>query len=265
MLTKEIYEKIAYINGIGRNRFDYWNDKAVHPILSDILSSMPIDEQMDFLDNKVIPLTKVCGSWTDWVTTIKKYRPNITQIKNDEKKSLSLKEAESHGKAQATFLFDDTCDVLRFLLSGIGIHSDDIEQFCYNLKINVFEYLLELFYGIKEDCLFSSLHYNQSHLYENVLKELLGCSCYELKDNGEPYLIDKYAGNRNSTLSGGADATLREDILPYAVELAFKYHYESYNWLTRQSFVTLLYYKIKYFSDSFGFDDEWLDTEGIKI
>lgn len=264
MLTKEVYEKIAYINGTGRNRFEYWNDKAVHPILSNILSTMSSEEQISFLDNNVIPLTKVCGSWTDWVTTLKKYEKSIEHPKIKEKKTLTLEEAKKQAEASATFLFDDTCSVLRFLLIAIGIKSEDIKQFCYELKINIFEYLLELFMGAKDGQPISDLDYKKSHLFENVLKDLLGESCFEPSKFG-PYLIDKYAGKRDAALSGGADATLREWILPYAAELAFKFHYDQYNSLTKESYILLLYYKIKYFGRDLGVDDEWLEAEGITI
>lgn len=66
-----IDQKIAYVKGICRNRFDYWNERNGTAILKDYVKSLRCcnyseNEIIRDFDEEVIPETKTARNWSQW-------------------------------------------------------------------------------------------------------------------------------------------------------------------------------------------------------
>lgn len=64
-------QKIAYVKGICRNRFDYWNERNGTAILKDYVESLRCcnyseDGIIQDFDEEVIPETKTARNWSQW-------------------------------------------------------------------------------------------------------------------------------------------------------------------------------------------------------
>ncbi len=102
-------QKIAYVKGIARNRFPYWNEKRGSIILSNYIEELKQhwDEEalIEDLDKEIIPLTKDVESWNEWISTIEKWTSDIRgwekQVKYEfedtplQKEEYSLEQLES--------------------------------------------------------------------------------------------------------------------------------------------------------------------------
>jgi hypothetical protein len=84
-----IKQKECYIRGIGRNRFNesdrFWSDENASFILKKLISTCNkcgYNEKqiLEYLDEKVIPLTKHSYYWAEWCNCMNSY---IKEIKNE--------------------------------------------------------------------------------------------------------------------------------------------------------------------------------------
>jgi hypothetical protein len=76
-----IKQKLAYIKGIGRNRFNYWNEKVASIILSEYCDSLKKhyteDQILTDLDAEVIRITKEAEHWSEWKMTMEQWTLDI--------------------------------------------------------------------------------------------------------------------------------------------------------------------------------------------
>lgn len=89
-----IQQKIRYINGIGRNRMQTWNDKIALIILkkyATCLSKYGWTEEKILLDleNEINPFTINSTKWNDWKTQMENWIENIEDWEKDEELELS--------------------------------------------------------------------------------------------------------------------------------------------------------------------------------
>lgn len=113
MFTKEVYDKISYIRATLRNRLDYVNEKAIYPVLKNLLDEINPKEWLSFLDEKVIPMTKVVGSWTQWVDALS----FADKVKND-------------GSGRFRVIFDSEDEVLRYSDSFVKERVPAVFEIC---------------------------------------------------------------------------------------------------------------------------------------
>lgn len=100
-----IKQKIAYIKGIARNRFSYWDDKKGAMIMNNYVEALKeygwteIQITND-LDVEVIPKTKEVKNWSEWRSIIEGWTEDIKKWEKPEKKKeeviLSAENVESY-------------------------------------------------------------------------------------------------------------------------------------------------------------------------
>jgi hypothetical protein len=77
-------QKVAYVKGICRNRFDYWNEYGGTETLKDYVDALKAygysqqDMIRDF-DEAVIPETKNCANWTQWRNLIQGWTADLNK------------------------------------------------------------------------------------------------------------------------------------------------------------------------------------------
>lgn len=91
-------QKLAYIKGICRNRFEYWNDRTGAIILNNYVNALEnhgySDERIaQDLEDEVIPLTKESNNWSQWKNTLEGWTEQINKwekpnSKNSQRESL---------------------------------------------------------------------------------------------------------------------------------------------------------------------------------
>lgn len=89
-----IQQRIRYINGIGRNRINTWNEKIALIILnkySTTLMKYGWSEQKILLDleNEINPFTINSTKWNDWTSQMESWIKNIEDWEKDEEYELS--------------------------------------------------------------------------------------------------------------------------------------------------------------------------------
>ncbi|MBP1615230.1 MAG: hypothetical protein H6Q13_2678 [Bacteroidetes bacterium] len=77
-----IKQKILYIKGIARNRFNYWDNDKGTIILEDYVNALEkanwIEDQiLNDLENEVIPFTKRAKCWSEWRNQIEGWTQDI--------------------------------------------------------------------------------------------------------------------------------------------------------------------------------------------
>ena len=101
-----VKQKLAYIKGIARNRFSYWDDRKGSIILSNYVTELEKhfneDELLEDLENEVSRITKTSESWSEWRGIIEAWTSDIEkwEVKkeelpqNEESKSYSFEQLE---------------------------------------------------------------------------------------------------------------------------------------------------------------------------
>jgi hypothetical protein len=109
-----IKQKLAYIKGIARNRFSYWDDRKGTIILSTYVTELEkhYDEKqlLEDLENEVSRITKEAKNWSEWKSTIEKWTSDIQnwEVKSEqprqkrENKEYSIEQLEN-------FVFLNSC------------------------------------------------------------------------------------------------------------------------------------------------------------
>lgn len=103
-----IKQKLAYIKGIARNRFGYWDDRKGSIILNNYVRALEdygwTEEQLiNDLENEVIPLTKDASNWSQWKNTLENW---VDDINKWEKPTSKSAQRESLYQAQTINLED---------------------------------------------------------------------------------------------------------------------------------------------------------------
>lgn len=87
-----IKQKIAYVKGIARNRFGYWDDRKGAIIINAYVTALETygwtEEQiLQDLEQEVMPLTKESNNWSQWKNTLEKWTDDINNWEKPTSKS----------------------------------------------------------------------------------------------------------------------------------------------------------------------------------
>jgi HNH endonuclease len=93
-----IQQRIRFINGIGRNRIETWNEKIALIILNKYTTRLlkygwSENKILENLENEINPFTKITKRWSDWKTHIESCIHNIENWEEDEE--FDFKELDS--------------------------------------------------------------------------------------------------------------------------------------------------------------------------
>ena len=79
-----IGQKISYIRGIGKNRFQYWKDKTGLPLLKELEEAYRTnefsDEEIEIEFDDIVKATKTISSWSKWQESIKETIKMLNQL-----------------------------------------------------------------------------------------------------------------------------------------------------------------------------------------
>lgn len=83
-----IKQKIAYIKGICRNRFDYFDEQRSSIILNNYVKALEakkFDEEfiLYYLEEEVIKFSKEAKNWTNWYKTLEKWTNDILNLEDE--------------------------------------------------------------------------------------------------------------------------------------------------------------------------------------
>lgn len=117
-----INQKLAYVKGICKNRFSYWDDKRGSIILNNYVNALKeqdwSEEQIiEDIENEVIPNTKECSNWSQWKKLLEKWTDDVNGWKNESESDsdylneLSLDTLEAHSNA----IINRTKDIIEAL------------------------------------------------------------------------------------------------------------------------------------------------------
>lgn len=162
-----INQKLAYIKGICKNRFSYWDSRKGSIILNYYVDALKnygwTEEQiMNDLENDVILKTKDCSNWSEWKSIIEKWTDDVngwskeSSYEQDDSKELSIETLETQSrviigetndrikaliflsKAFAQFDMDKLKEYIveeaNIVLNTIGADTEDIHGFTENSK-----------------------------------------------------------------------------------------------------------------------------------
>lgn len=81
--------KLAYIKGIGRNRFNTWDNRKGAIILNNLIKALqairPEEEKViEFLESHVEPMTKTASNWREWVNEIQQFTDTAHGFKSKQ-------------------------------------------------------------------------------------------------------------------------------------------------------------------------------------
>ena len=101
----EINQKLAYVKGICRNRFSYWDDRKGSLILNnyiDALKNYGWDNEgiVNDIEDEVIPKTKEAKNWTQWKNLIEQWTDDVNgwekEVAVEHVKEFSVESLETH-------------------------------------------------------------------------------------------------------------------------------------------------------------------------
>lgn len=87
-----IKQKVAYVKGIARNRFSYWDDRKGAIVINAYVAALETygwtEEQiLQDLEQEIIPMTKESNKWSQWKNTIEKWTADIKNWEKPNSKS----------------------------------------------------------------------------------------------------------------------------------------------------------------------------------
>lgn len=120
-----IEQKLAYIKGICRNRFSYFDSKKSSILLNAYVQSLENygwseSKILDDLENELMPKAKEVKNWTEWKNLIEKWTDDVNGWINSENKESEQVEREAYSldtlKTHAHIPFYENRDKLKALL-----------------------------------------------------------------------------------------------------------------------------------------------------
>lgn len=154
-----IKQKLAYIKGICRNRFNYWDAKKGTAILSNYVQALKdygwSDTQIiDNLETDVIKRTKESTNWTQWKSLIERLTESIKNWEKTQsethshlnKRKISHEEIETDALRDITFV-EDKIEILIYLAKAFPNFSDNAVE---NLKKDLYSLILECLHTLKD-------------------------------------------------------------------------------------------------------------------
>jgi len=101
----ETNQKMAYVKGIGRNRFSYWDNKKGSIILQNYVQALRdygwTEQQIiDDIENEVTPKTKEAKNWSEWRNILEQWTDDVNnwkiEVQDNPSKELSNETLETH-------------------------------------------------------------------------------------------------------------------------------------------------------------------------
>lgn len=85
-------QKLAYVKGIGRNRFSFWDNQAASIVLNTYVTACrnygwDDTRILNDLEKEVIPLTKEAKNWSGWKNSLESWTKDINQWTKEEENS----------------------------------------------------------------------------------------------------------------------------------------------------------------------------------
>jgi transcriptional regulator with XRE-family HTH domain len=110
-----VKQKIAYVKGIARNRFSYWNDRNGSIVLANYVAELEkhYDEKqvMNDLETEVVRITKDAKNWSEWKSILEGWTSDIEKWeKKEERPSAQRTEAEFSNEQLENFVYHQCCD-----------------------------------------------------------------------------------------------------------------------------------------------------------
>jgi hypothetical protein len=153
-----VKQKIAYIKGIARNRFSYWDERKGAIILNYYVEALKTygwsDETIaDDLEKEVIPKTKECSNWSEWKSLLEGWTDDVKSWETAETKPLFNEEEigrEDYSAElldmQATFAQSNVNDLVEALtfIGRIYPHTFDEIKFKEEVHLSIISLLSEL-------------------------------------------------------------------------------------------------------------------------
>lgn len=78
----EVEQKVSYIKGICKNRFNYWDHQRGSILLNDYIKALRSkgyseESILNDIENELIPHAKLCSNWATWRSNIEKWIDDI--------------------------------------------------------------------------------------------------------------------------------------------------------------------------------------------
>ena len=99
-------QKVAYVKGICRNRFGYWNEWRGSQILNNYIVALRNnkygeDDIVSDFDDEVIPQTKTCNNWSQWRGMMESWTEQIEGWAREREASQREQQASEHPNVES--------------------------------------------------------------------------------------------------------------------------------------------------------------------
>lgn len=125
-----IKQKLAYIKGICRNRFSYWDNTKGSIILNNYVKALTDygwsdDKILEDLETEVIPVAKEAKHWTEWRNTLEAWTDSVNSWNKKESQFENLSEEEIETMVNNSC--SEFCFYFEFIKHSIHIFGEDDE------------------------------------------------------------------------------------------------------------------------------------------
>lgn len=126
-----IKQKLAYIKGICRNRFSYWDNTKGSIILNNYVKALTDygwsdDKILEDLETEVIPVAKEAKHWTEWRNTLEAWTDSVNSWNKKESQFENLSEEEIETMVNNSC--SEFCFYFEFIKHSIHIFGEDDEK-----------------------------------------------------------------------------------------------------------------------------------------
>lgn len=126
-----IKQKLAYIKGICRNRFGYWDNAKGSIILNNYVKALTDygwseDKILEDLEKEVIPIAKEAKHWTEWRNTIEGWTNSVNSWDKNELSVENLSNEELEATVNGSY--SEICFYFEFIKHAVHIFDEDDEN-----------------------------------------------------------------------------------------------------------------------------------------
>ena len=126
-----IKQKLAYIKGICRNRFGYWDNAKGSIILNNYVKALTDygwseDKILEDLEKEVIPVAKEAKHWTEWRNTLEGWTNSVNSWDKNEAQLENLSYEEIDSMVQDSY--SELCLYFEFIKHSIHIFDEYDEK-----------------------------------------------------------------------------------------------------------------------------------------
>ncbi len=119
-----IKQKLSYIKGICRNRFNYWDDRKGSMILNDYVKALisvgwTENQILEDLENEVIKISKESKNWSEWRQIIENWTSQIYSWENDENNKFEVTNEEIQSIIDSSYA--ELCFYIEFIKYSANI------------------------------------------------------------------------------------------------------------------------------------------------